>query len=83
METILFAVGGTIREEGAQSDAEASLEHPDTAGGRRPQPRRAGRICANTFASSLGRAASPTCVFCSTLTKMHLGKMIPFNPDVL
>ncbi len=31
METILFAVGGSIREEGAQSDAEASLEHPDAA----------------------------------------------------
>ncbi len=34
METILFAVGGSIREEGAQSDAEASLEHPDEVGVR-------------------------------------------------
>jgi hypothetical protein len=31
METILFAVGGTIREEGAQSDADTSLEHPGAA----------------------------------------------------
>ncbi len=34
---------------------EASPEHHDTAGVRRPQTRRAGRICANSFAQSLGQ----------------------------
>ncbi len=34
---------------------EASLEHHDAAGVRRPQTRRAGRICANSFAQSLGQ----------------------------
>ena len=62
---------------------EASREHHDTAGVRRPQTRRVGRICANSFAQSLGRATSPTCVLSSTLTQMHLGRMVQSNQDKL
>ena len=62
---------------------EASLEHHDAAGVRRPQTCRAGRICAKSFAQSLGRATSPACVVGSTLTQMHLGRMVPANQDKL
>jgi len=55
MEPVLFVVGAVIGREGAQSDAGASLEHPDAAGARRPPTRRAGRICANSFTKNLGR----------------------------
>ncbi len=62
---------------------EASLEHHDTAGVRRPQTRRAGRICAKFLHSKLRPGHQPDLRFELDLDAMHLGRIVQSNQDGL
>ncbi len=66
MESILFlGRGGDLREGITKVDAVASAERSDKAGARRPETRRAGRICVKSFGFRLGR--SPATPFADPL----------------